>query len=846
MTPPRREFRELAAFRWLLMGLVIVAAWNPSWPSLKPPGDVVVLWDVSDSASSDGKLSSGTWVTQAVHDLPEDSRVVVVPFAAVPKAAGEFVSAAQISAHDIQRPEPETIGVPTHHTDVQAALELALELLSLSREGNILLATDGLETRGNATSALASARSAGIPVHVFIPQAGVGGSSRVSFFQVPETLPAGSLGRAEATITGPVGRPVSLALYVEGKLADRASITLTSGRATPVSLRFSPTSAGPAGVELRLYADSDSTIVTDRATGIVEVVGPTPVLYVSRSGESAPALQSLRSGGWPVTAVPPAALVQQLSGGHSPPLIVLDDLSIWDLPADAWKALDGAVRSFGSGLLVLGGPRSFGPGGYRGTSLEGLLPVTASPRPDRLSAAVLYLLDTSGSMGGPVGRVSPLAAARAALEASRATLQRSDLVGVLAFDVEPRDLLPLGPPERAEAVFDAMRSTGAGGGTRLAPALATALDRLATVETDLKFAVILTDGFAGDDPNELADLADRAAEAQVRIVPIAVGAEVDRSRLEPLAKSSGTGVLRVHRSTQIPDLIRQEIEERADPTKQRRVLPVGTQPLPFFTPQEPLPALGGYAVTRAKPGSAVYIKTEDGDPLFAVHRAGAGRVVAVPGGFGEWAGDWVRWLEWGPFLGALMEWTSRDAADPNLYLSTRQADGALYLEVDALTPDLDWWSSGRGSVRSILPGGETREVPLELVAPGRYRAAIPEPLPGRYRFVLMIGDRTVRRDVWVPSPEKWREDPLRTNTPAAWIRDGLATPWTPGESIATAETKTRETPTRGPLLCLAALLYLAILAVERLGLTRIQGRAVDALLRWSGGSPRWRRGAGEG
>ena len=63
-------------------------------------------------------------------------------------------------------------------------------------------------------------------------------------------------------------------------------------------------------------------------------------------------------------------------------------------------ALDEAVRTLGCGLAVFGGDSSYALGGYRGSALEKMLPVTIDVRNrlDLPSTALVLVLDKSGSM----------------------------------------------------------------------------------------------------------------------------------------------------------------------------------------------------------------------------------------------------------------------------------------------------------------------------------------------------------------------------------------------------------------------------------------------------------------
>ncbi|NIQ55204.1 MAG: VWA domain-containing protein, partial [Gammaproteobacteria bacterium] len=150
---------------------------------------------------------------------------------------------------------------------------------------------------------------------------------------------------------------------------------------------------------------------------LVEVEGPARVLFLTGASgaEPSPLLQSLVAGGWDVAALPASRFGSPPPAGPAPALLVLDDVSVGDMPSPAWRHLEHLVRDEGAGLLVLGGPRSFAAGGYRRSRLEDLLPVTAEAREPRPGAAILFLVDTSGSMERDRRGRSPLELARRAV-----------------------------------------------------------------------------------------------------------------------------------------------------------------------------------------------------------------------------------------------------------------------------------------------------------------------------------------------------------------------------------------------------------------------------------------------
>ena len=96
----------------------------------------------------------------------------------------------------------------------------------------------------------------------------------------------------------------------------------------------------------------------------------------------------------------PEALPSDLAGLADYDSIVLVDVPRLRLTDKALAALQVYVRDLGRGLVMVGGPRSYGAGGYTDTPLEETLPVDMGVR-DRQKqpdVALVVVIDKSGSM----------------------------------------------------------------------------------------------------------------------------------------------------------------------------------------------------------------------------------------------------------------------------------------------------------------------------------------------------------------------------------------------------------------------------------------------------------------
>ena len=181
------------------------------------------------------------------------------------------------------------------------------------------------------------------------------------------------------------------------------------------------------------------------------------------------------------------------------------------LPVAAQASLREAVLG-GTGLLVTGAAKSFGPGGYDDAPLSAVLPVTMPQQTQIIdpSTTLVLILDTSGSMSGDQRIDLAKEVARLAL----AHLKSHDKVGIVEFYGGKRWAAPIQSAGNLSVISRALERLTAGGGTTLYPAVEEAYFALRNVHTRSKHVLICSDGsgsvrFAGPILQIAANRADK-------------------------------------------------------------------------------------------------------------------------------------------------------------------------------------------------------------------------------------------------------------------------------------------------------------------------------------------------
>lgn len=212
----------------------------------------------------------------------------------------------------------------------------------------------------------------------------------------------------------------------------------------------------------------------------------------------------------------------------------------------------------GGSLFVATGVDGKALAALRGTELAKLLPVKipeaaptppqpedpppdpkADPPPDSdppataevelPTIALVLAIDKSGSMEG-----QKLLLAKESVIASARILRPDDLVGVLAFDGQPRWAVSIMPARRIQYIEDRVSRIGSSGGTEIYPALVMAYRELRAVDAQVKHVILLTDGYTT--MSDFAGLLERMAKDRITVSTVGVGSEFDGVLLANISK----------------------------------------------------------------------------------------------------------------------------------------------------------------------------------------------------------------------------------------------------------------------------------------------------------------------
>jgi Mg-chelatase subunit ChlD len=700
-------------------------------------------------------------------------------------------------------------------TDIAASVQRAMSDAKATRPAALVILSDGNSTTGDADRALAGAAESGVAV-LWRTVAAAADSPRIDEVFVPARARPGQPIAVTVRLTGTTQRPLRLILVTRDASLPEVTAELGAGTLGSVTLSLRARRAGPLLLDVELV-DAASARRVDRKelAALVDVEPPAAVMYVV--DQPSPLARSLQAGGWTLTPVPSRRLDGLAAEFQQYAAVILDDVPVSAARSTTWDALARAVRDRGTGLLVLGGPRSFAAGSYRDSRLESVLPVVSRPAALGDAAAVAFVVDKSGSMGASAAGVDRLQLAQRAVVETANTLTDRDVASLVVFDVAARELIPLRAAAQFRQAVAAPWSTQPRGGTRIAPAIETAAAQLERANVTRRIIVLVTDGFVDDVPATV--VRSRLSRAGIELIALAVGPDADVAALSRLSDPGHLTVLRVGEAAELPTLMRTSLEARRAPVERGSIAVRALRPLPFSpAPGSDWPPVSAYAVTSPRPDAVVHVESARGDPLIAYQQHGLGRTVAVLSGLGAWTPAWLPWRDWPALAGGLVDWVAFENAPSGLQL--RAADLPMQLRVDVDRANAGRWSDDLP--RHVLvqhPSGRTDRVPLEASAPGRRTVVLKVPEPGLYTFTVATSDG-MQRLSHLRQPLRERGPPGPDPVVAAWRKAGLVSEWTPDALAAALRTAPASSiDTVRPLL-LALLLFGCGVLLDRLPIER--------------------------
>lgn len=711
---------------------------------------VIFLIDRSASVPRELQQQAFDFVVQAREAMrPGRDRLGIVAFDGLPAVEQLPMGALGIERlSEADRPE---------ETNIAAALRMAAALFTDQVRRRLVLLSDGNQNVGDALEEARQLAAAGIPVDV------VTLDYRRDSEIVLERLAAPQFAGREETVNLQIGlrsqKPASgrILLYHNNELVDLdpqrpgagLPITLPAGRERfqiPVPLR------DPGVHRFRAVFEpddpsADAIAGNNEGRAFTLVSGPAPVLILTTEADRASA-ELLRQAlereqiATRLEIAGETALDQVELLEHA--LVILSNVPASYLPPESRDVLASYVRDLGGGLIMIGGDQSFGAGGWLGSPVEEIMPVSFDVKARRQipkGALVLVMHACEIPQGNYWGE-------RVAIESVRA-LSTRDLLGVLAYRWHGADqgywVIRLAEVGDKNERIRQIHQMDMGDLPDLDAVMRPGVEALAArPDAAVRHMIVISD-FDPSPPRD--DLIEMMKANRITCSTVAIGwgaHPIDVAKAQWMANRTGGKYYTTSDYSKLPQIFLKETQVvRRSLIHEVPFTPRVTDPLaPTIPGLAELPELEGYVLTTAKPLAQVPLvrKTQEGDdPILAHWQVGLGRTVAFTSGmWPRWGPRWVAWPAFSRFWAQIARWASRTAGSGQLSVTTHVEGGTGHIRVEALDKNASavHFMSLEGTLVTPQPGAAPQPLTLTQTGPGTYEGQFDARQSGDYVFNL--------------------------------------------------------------------------------------------------------------
>lgn len=706
----------------LLLAAILLAQ-----PQMRRLGDGLDLWvlvDRSDSAKDLLQHKLPEWESILEHSRKAGDRLHFVDFAdeAVTRGAQMRTGTTDFAGG-------------TRATRIRGAAGHALAQMRPDRAARLLVLTDGYSTEPLDGLAERLARQE-VPLDFRLTTLDAANDWRIAALSLPRRVQLREAFLAEVVVLSGQDGMVPLEMYRNGMSIGRREVEVVNGVGR---LRFTDRlgKAGAYQYQATIIPSQDALSGNNTASQWVEVQGG-PRVLLATAYEDDPLVETLRAQGFEVEAV---TRLQDLQVGSltGAKVVVLNNVPAYRIDSGFIRALDFFVHHQGGGLAMIGGKHSFAAGGWFGSPVEPLLPVSMELKQEhrKLALALAMVMDRSGSMSMtvPGSTVQKMDLANEGAARGIELLGDSDFVTVFAVDSEPHQIAPLLAVGRNRGNLQSAvrRVESTGGGIFVYQGLKAAWGQLKQSDVGQRHIILFADAADAEEPGEYIQLLEELKKEKVTVSVIGLGTEADSDAdfLKDIARRGNGRIFFNANPSELPALFAQETVAVArsafieDPVPVKGTL--GWMEMAAGS-MEWMPEVDGYNLSYLRPGATQAAVSGDdyAAPIVAFWQRGAGRVATVSCALG---GDFSQktraWKNYGGFAQSLGRWLMGEQLPPGVGLRTT-------MEGSRLKADLffdETWNErvSRHAPELVLAegsGGEARPVDWERLAPGHFRATL--------------------------------------------------------------------------------------------------------------------------
>lgn len=659
-------------------------------------------------------------------------------------------------------------------SDLNDGILTALDLVDPNRPARILVLSDGEANGVDPISAARRAHEEGVPIDYRLFERLRIGDIAIESVLLPESVVPREPFQFSVWVYADQPGAGAITVFRQGEQIAERKQDFARGM-NQVLFRDLLEESGFFNYSVKLDIEGDPVAENNVGAGLVRVESGPRVLVLNADGDLGNlgrALQAARIS-FDLSAASEHPLTQDSLDRYR--AVILENVKAGDLGRLKMERLAQFVEDLGGGLLMTGGERSFGTGGYFKSPLDDVLPVSMELREEHRKnrVAIAIALDRSGSMTAPVagGKTKMDLANLGTAECVR-ILSPQDMVAVIAVDSAPHVIQELVNVDDPKGIArKALGINSEGGGIYVYEALVAAGQQLARAEGfDTRHIILFSDAADSEEPGDYKSLLAKFAKNGITVSVIGLGtvADPDAKLLEDVAKLGGGNIMFTADAEELPRLFTQDTMSVARNT----FIKAGDENQPEGFPGEfvpdgrllgelgsgEFPRTDGYNLSYLKPDAtaAVLSKDEYEAPWSAFWYRGIGRVSAITLEVdGPYSGDFGKWDDYENFLITHVRWLLGGKNPNEVFVKLEQAgqDAIVHVELDPDRPNQDTTTP---PMLIVVPPGDERAQTLSpdfvWTGPNTLEARFRMDQLGSYRTLVKTGSQEFTRGPAVTIP----------------------------------------------------------------------------------------------
>ena len=651
-------------------------------------------------------------------------------------------------------------------TDLAGALKFALAMFPHDAAKRVVVITDGNETLGDAQAQAQALIDAGVSIDVVPIHLAPRGEVSVEKVTVSTDVRKGQPFEVRVVLNNDTPQVPGQSAEVPGTLevyrraGERVELLAKEPRTLPPGksvLSLPETIEAPDfyTYEARFIPDdiaADGTQRNNRATAYTHVRGQGSVLLIEdwmHPGEFDELIASLERENLQVTIQQTNQLFTNITDLQRYDTVILANVprSSGDTADDVTNFSDAQIQMLvtnmqqtGCGIVMLGGPNSFGVGGWANTELEKAMPVDFQIKAAKVAPiGALALIMHAGEM--PRGNYWQRVIGREAIK----SLGPQDYCGVLIWggasaeqwlwrgtddEGNVRGLLRVGPSRRRMlAMLDQMTPQDM---PSFDPGMSMAADEFEKLpDASTKHMIIISDG---DPQRPNAGTLPRLRKLGVRVTTVAVTSHgaLGSGEMQRIARATKGKYYEVKNARALPKIYQREarrVSRNLIKEDSRGMLPERLYPHEVLKGIGEIPPVKGYVMSTVKESPLVDVALVSPNPsqqkyatLLASWINGQGRAVVWTSDTGtRWAENWSSWPGYDKLFSQIVRWSMRPLEQSgNFTMATEMKDGKGRIVVTALDENDEFLN--HLEMTGIVVNSELASLPVEMrqVSSGRY------------------------------------------------------------------------------------------------------------------------------